>query len=219
MCKLIRFLWGSEPTSCWRNSEKGTSPALRRACSPKCWPHTAKTLTTWHIRCFMPAFQGDICAKLLYRQGRAAFGRFVLRTNLLGSPCPEQRLRESKLFRLLWLLQSPIFLQIRPCQPNCINVHWNITNPSRSPQEIKLAANDATVRTRHDPFFDSILRAEIECFHHCHLVCEGSFAVGHFVQRRIEALDRVGSVDHFPYFGGVVEYLLNIDKVVVPDEL
>ena len=86
-----------------------------------------------------------------------------------------------------------------------------------SPKQIKHTANDSPVRIRHSPFLDDIPSTKIEYLHHCHLVGEGSLAIGHFAQRRIEAFDRVGSVDHFPYFGGVVEYPLNIDKVVVPD--
>ena len=86
-----------------------------------------------------------------------------------------------------------------------------------SPKQIKHTANDSPVRIRHSPFFDDIPSTKIEYLHHCHLFGEGSLAVGHFAQRRIEAFDRVGSVDHFPYFGGIFEYPLNIDIVVVPD--
>ena len=86
-----------------------------------------------------------------------------------------------------------------------------------SPKQIKHTANNAPVRIRHSPFFYNVPSTEIEYLHHCHLVGEGSLAVGHFAQSRIEAFDRVGSVDHFSYFGEVFEYPLNIDKVVVPD--
>ena len=83
------------------------------------------------------------------------------------------------------------------CRFSCLCI------PPGSPQEIQLASDDPPVGIGHHPLRSDVQRPQVEHLHHRRGVREGGLPVGHFPQGRVEALNRVGRVDHFPDLGRV----------------
>ena len=97
------------------------------------------------------------------------------------------------------------------CRFSCLCI------PPGSPQEIQLAPDDPPVGIGHHPLRGNVQRPQVEHLHHRRSVREGGLPVGHFPQGGVEALNRVGRVDHFPDLGRVRKQPFHITETLVPD--